>query len=118
MEFWARFVDAIRRDRKLISAWAEAGALLSLDGSAVTIGFPPNQSFAKDFLEGGHLDFLTDKATEILGRKTKVRLETRDGLVVAPPPPPPVPRDPMEEYKDDPLIRKALEIFRAEIAQE
>ncbi len=118
VEFWARFIEAIRRDRKLISAWAEAGALLGLEGSTVTIGFPPNQSFSKDFLEGGHLDFLADKAEEILGRKAKVRLEMREGLVVAPPPPPPTPRDPMEAYKDDPLIRKALEIFRAEIAQE
>ena len=118
VEFWRGFIDVIRRDRKLISAWAEAGALLNLDAGSLLIGFPANQSFAKEFLEQGHLDFLSDKAEEILGHRVKVRLETREGLVVAPPPPPPAPRDPMEEYKDDPLIRKALEIFRAEIAKE
>jgi DNA polymerase III subunit gamma/tau len=114
-EFWRAFLDSVRRDRKLISAWVESGALLGIEGGTLTLGFPPQQSFAKDFLEQGHLDFLADKACEILGRKMKVRLETRDGLVIAPPAPPPAPRDPMEAFKDDPLIRKALEIFRGEI---
>ena len=118
VEFWRGFLDAVRRDRKLISAWVEAGALLGIEGGTLTIGFPATQAFAREFLEQGHLDFLADKAAEILGRKVKVRLETREGLIVAPPPPPPTQRDPMEVYKDDPLIKKALEIFRAEIAQE
>jgi DNA polymerase-3 subunit gamma/tau len=114
-EFWRLFLEVVRRDRKLISAWVESGALLGIEGSVVTIGFPPSQGFAKDFLEQGHLDFLAERAGEILGRKMRVRLESREGLVVAPPPPPPAPKDPMEEFKDDPLIRKALEIFKAEI---
>jgi hypothetical protein len=108
-------LETVRRDRKLISAWVESGALLGIAGDTVTIGFPEKGAFAKDFLQQGHLDFLAAKASEILGRTAKVKLEMRAGLVVAPPPPPPKPRDPMEEFKDDPLIRKALEIFRAEV---
>lgn len=114
-EFWPAFLNAVRRDRKLISAWVESGALLGMDNGTVVVGFPTSQTFAKDFLEQGHLDFLADKAFEILGRRIKVKLEMREGLVVAPPAPPPAARDPMEAFKDDPLIRKALEIFRAEI---
>jgi hypothetical protein len=44
----------------------------------------------------------------------------REGLVATPPPrevepPPPAAKDPLDEFKNDPLIRKALEIFRGEI---
>lgn len=70
------------------------------------------------------------KLTEILGRKVSVLLEISDGLaeaptpepvpeptaVAEPPPPPPEPvGDPMEEFKNDPLIKKALEIFAGEL---
>ncbi len=116
-EFWQALVGAVRRDRKLISAWLEAGGIIRVDGAAVQIGFSPDQSFAKDFLEQSHRDFLTDAASAILGRKVKLTLEIREGLVTKPvaPAPPEVKLDPMEEFKRDPLIRKALEIFRAEI---
>ena len=47
----------------------------------------------------------------------KITLELRDGIVATPiaQPPPEAKLDPMEEFKRDPLIRKALEIFRAEV---
>lgn len=73
------------------------------------------------------------KLTEILGRRVTLNLELSDGLVeapapeaapppepetvqaAAPPPAPEPPADPMEEFKNDPLIKKALEIFAGEI---
>ncbi len=114
--FWQALVESVRRDRKLISAWLEAGGLLRSEGSLVQIGFPPDQAFSKDFL-AGHLDFLAGAASAILGRKVNVSLEVREGLVATPvaQPPPVAKLDPMEEFKRDPLIRKALEIFRAEV---
>ena len=115
--FWQALVEAVRRDRKLISAWLEAGALIRVDGASVLIGFPPAQAFSKDFLEQGHREFLTDAASAILGRKVKLTLELRDGIVARAiaQPPSEVKPDPMEEFKRDPLIRKALDIFRAEV---
>ena len=115
--FWQALVEAVRRDRKLISAWLEAGALIRIEGPLVQIGFPPSQGFSKEFLEQGHRDFLASAASAILGRKVNVSLEIREGIVVTPvaPPPPVAKLDPMEEFKRDPLIRKALEIFRAEV---
>ncbi|MEO6788567.1 MAG: DNA polymerase III subunit gamma/tau [Chthoniobacteraceae bacterium] len=115
--FWQALVETVRRDRKLISPWLEAGALIRIDGESVLIGFPPDQAFAKDFLEQGHRGFLGSAASAILGRTVKLTLELRDGIV-AKPLPQPVPEaapDPMETFKSDPLIRKALEIFRAEV---
>ena len=101
----------------MISAWLEAGALLGVKDNEVQLGFPPDQSFAKDFLEGSHLSFLEEVATRLLGRKAKVRLQVREGVKAAPVPvePPPPRRDPMEEFKDDALIRKALEDFRGRL---
>jgi DNA polymerase-3 subunit gamma/tau len=117
-EFWTAFVESVRRGRALISAWVEAGVLLGIDGSTVSIGFPADQAFSKDFLEQDHKGFLAEAASSILGRKVSIRLELREGLTPAPAPARPAPaqpRDPMAEFKDDPLIRKALEIFRAEV---
>jgi DNA polymerase-3 subunit gamma/tau len=73
------------------------------------------------------------KLAEILGRRVSLNLELSDGLAeapaaepepvpepekvqaAAPPPAPEPPADPMEEFKNDPLIKKALEIFAGEI---
>ena len=114
--FWKALVESVRRDRKLISAWLEAGALIRIEGPLVHIGFPPDQAFSKDFL-AGHQEFLVSAASAILGRKVNVSLELREGILVTPvaQPPPVAKLDPMEEFKRDPLIRKALEIFRAEV---
>jgi DNA polymerase-3 subunit gamma/tau len=113
--FWKALVESVRHDRKLISAWLEAGALLKIDGSTVQIGFSPEQSFAKDFLEG-HRDFLTQTAGAILDKKVRLVMELREGVVGAPlPAAVETKRDPMAEFKNDPLIQKALEIFRAEV---
>ena len=115
-DFWKTLVESVRRDRKLINAWLEAGALLKIDGATVRIGFPPEQSFAKEFLEQGHQDFLEQAASAILGTKARLVMEIREGVVAAPlPAAVEVKRDPVEEFKNDPLIRKALEIFRAEV---
>jgi DNA polymerase III subunit gamma/tau len=114
-DFWPAFVNAVRQQRKLISAWVEAGALIGIEGDVVRLGFPPDQSFAKDFLEQSHLAFLEDAAGALLGRRVTMKLALKDGITVAAPAPAAPPRDPMEEFKSDPLIKKALEIFKAEI---
>ena len=116
-DFWPGLITAVRRDRALISAWVEAGALVSIEATEVRIAFPTAQSFSRDFLEQSHKPFLESAASALLGRKVAVRLEVRDG--VAPtkvaPPEPVIARDLMEEFKDDPLIRAALEIFKAQL---
>ncbi len=116
-EFWPSFITSVRSERALISAWVEAGALVGINGSEVRIVFPTDQSFSKDFLEQSHKQFLEATASALLGRKVTVRMEIRDGVAVTKVAPTPVAkkREPMEEFKDDPLIRKALEIFKAEL---
>jgi DNA polymerase-3 subunit gamma/tau len=117
VEFWPSLVEAVRRDRKLISAWLEAGTLLGIEGAFVDIGFPPEQAFSRDFLEQSHKPFLEEAASAILERRVAIRMHVRDGVVSQPlpAPAPAAKRDPMEEFRNDPLIRKAIEMFKAEI---
>ena len=69
------------------------------------------------------------KLSTELGRPVKLRLEVGEEIAEPAPPAeaaveeplekraetPPPPRDPVEEFKNDPLIKKALEIFAGEI---
>ena len=118
---WTDTLLAVRRDRPLITTWLEAGMLLDATGSVILLGFPPAQKMAMEsLLRPNNRGFLEKLFTQLTGRPHTVECELRDGLVIQPahlpsPPPEPVPADPMEEFKNDPLIRKALEIFQAEI---
>jgi hypothetical protein len=63
------------------------------------------------------------KLSDVLGRKTTVRFETDAALTSTTPPEetpepeskPQPPPDPMQQLRDDPLIRSALEMFKAEL---
>ena len=112
--FWQAFVDTIKRDRNLIVGLVKGGVLMGNEGGVVTIAFPPDQSFAKEMLET-HVKFMDEVATAIMGAPTRVKLEIREGVVPAP-----VVvdnRDPMEIFKDDPKIRKVLELFQGTLQQ-
>jgi DNA polymerase-3 subunit gamma/tau len=118
---WTDALIAVRRERPLISTWLEAGALLEVTGNAVRVGFPPEQKMAMEsLLRVNNRGFLEKLFTQLTGEARVIECETREGLVVQPanipaPAPEPPPADPMDEFKNDPLIRKALEIFQAEI---
>ena len=118
---WTDALISVRRDRPLISTWLEAGQLLEVDAKSVRLGFPPAHRMAMDsLLRPTNRAFLENLFTQLTGQPRDVICEEREGLVVQPPnlpppPAPPAPVDPMEAFKNDPLIRKALEIFQAEI---
>ncbi|MGA3172420.1 MAG: hypothetical protein ABSE62_15570, partial [Chthoniobacteraceae bacterium] len=116
---WIDALTAVRRDRPLISTWLEAGALLEITGNKVRIGFPPDQTMAMEsLLRANNRTFLEDLFTRLAGDRREVECLIREGLVVEHvnlPSTEPVQVDPMEDFKNDPLIRKALELFQAEI---
>jgi DNA polymerase-3 subunit gamma/tau len=118
---WPSLVERVRKERSFISMWVESGVLEEIrDGAAVFV-FAEEQSLAADYIsKDGHRDFLEGLLLEITGAPLTVRTELRDSVQrrpVAQPPPPvkAVAKDPMEEFKNDPLIRKALEIFKARL---
>jgi DNA polymerase III subunit gamma/tau len=114
---WTDILLAVRRDRPLISTWLEAGMLLEVTGKTVRLAFPPEQKMAMDSLLRPNNRTLLEKLfTQLTGEPRVLECETREGLLIQPVNlPAPAPLDPMEEFKNDPLIRKALEIFQAEI---
>jgi hypothetical protein len=86
----------------------------------LTVGFPTDQSLALEYCDQpNNRKLLESIASQLVGRKLKIRFLKREGLVVekveGAPAAVEATRDPLEEFKDDPLIRKALEIFKAEI---
>ena len=114
---WTDVLVAVRRDRPLITTWLEAGMLVEVGGGIVRLAFPPAQKMAMEsLLRANNRTFLEGLLTQITGQRLSLECETRDGLEVRPVNlPAAVETDPMEEFKNDPLIRKALEIFQAEI---
>jgi DNA polymerase-3 subunit gamma/tau len=118
---WTEALLAVRRDRPLITTWLEAGTLLEVTGKTMRLAFPPEGRMAMESLmRPNNRGFLEKLFTQLAGEDRVVECEVREGLVVQPavlppPPPEPAPADPMEEFKNDPLIRKALELFQAEI---
>jgi DNA polymerase-3 subunit gamma/tau len=117
---WTGLLVAVRRDRPLISTWIESGTLLDVTGSVVRIGFPPEHAMAMEsLLRANNKAFIEQLLTRLAGEPRAIVCETREGLVVQrpnlPTPAPEPAADPMEEFRNDPLIRKALEIFQAEI---
>ena len=118
---WTNVRLAVRQDRPLILTWLEAGMLIEVTSSSVRLGFPPAQRMAMEsLLRPNNRTFLEKIFAQLSGETRTLECEEQEGLVVQPanlppPPPEPAPADPMEEFKNDPLIRKALEIFQAEI---
>ena len=115
---WTEILLAVRQDRPLITTWLEAGMLLEVTDKAVRLGFPPAQHLAMEsLLRPNNRNFLDQLVTRLTGQPRRLECETREGLVIQPAvlPAPAPPADPMEDFKNDPLIRKALELFQAEI---
>ena len=118
---WPALVKSVRQRRPLISMWLESGALLSAGSGKAVIGFSKDQNLAFDYIQqSNNKAFLEEVLTEIIGLPTALSCEKHDSVQLVPvPKPAPAAteqaRDPMEEFKDDPLIRKALELFKARL---
>lgn len=118
---WPLLVEAVRAERPLISMWLEGGVLAELSGGVARMVFPKEQPLSAEYLlQANNRSFLEGLLKGLVGAEVSLRTELSDTVVLRPvaqPPPPPkeVAKDPMEEFKNDPLIRKALEIFKARL---
>jgi len=115
---WPAILEAVRERRKFILSWVEAGVFLGIEGNACLLGFPKTQSLALESLtRASNRVFLEDLLSEIAGRPLTLRCEVREDLLEQAPveKKEDLPLDPVEALKNDPLIRKALEIFKGEI---
>ncbi len=120
-DLWPQLVQRVRQLRPLISMWVESGVLLEMDEKVARLGFPADQGLASEYvLQANNRTFLEGILKELSGFEVKVESAVRSDIrlrpVALPPPPvPEAPKDLMAEFKDDALIRKALEIFKARI---
>ena len=87
----------------------------------MVVGFPPQQKTAMESLAIPRTrEFLEALIKEISGQSWSIKFVLKEGLAVAAPVEAPAEARPKKEetqatFKDDPLIREALEIFKGEI---
>jgi len=117
---WNRAVEQIRRTRPLIRGWAESARPLGIEGRFFLLGFPPEQKIAMESLAVPKTrDFLEALINDISGQDLKMKFSLKEGLPAAPVTTAPESdgkkTEPRTSFKDDPLIRQALEIFKGEI---
>jgi DNA polymerase-3 subunit gamma/tau len=122
---WQKVVEQIRTRRPLIRGWVESAKALGIEGRFLVLGFPPEQKMAMESVANPRTrDFLEAMIREISGQDWKLKFILKEGLPVAAAPELPAapelqaPKkqaDSQATFKDDPLIREALEIFKGEI---
>lgn len=117
---WHLVLDQVRACRPLIISWLEVATPLSLENGTLSIGFPIDHELAIDSLsQPSNRKFIEELLGKILANPCKIEFEQREDLRPAE-----VKlagsqqADSMEEFKNDPRIQKALEIFKAEIQSE
>ena len=115
---WRKTVDKVRATRRLIAGWVEAGTALGVEGRFLIVGYPPEQKTAMESLSIPKTrDYIDAVLKEVSGQDFKVKFVVKEGLSVVAPAETSAPKkaETQATFKDDPLIREALEIFKGEI---
>ena len=119
---WQKVIEQVRTRRRLIGPWVEAATALGTEGRFFVVGFPPQQKTAMESLSIPRTrEFLEALIKEISGHAWSIKFVLKEGLPVAAavetPAAAPAPKkqETQASFKDDPLIREALEIFKGEI---
>ncbi|MBV8901103.1 MAG: DNA polymerase III subunit gamma/tau [Verrucomicrobia bacterium] len=114
-EFWPRFLTEIRSKRPLILSWVEKAVPLGIEDGVFRLGLPEGEALTLESLtRANNRKFIENILAELLGRPHRLEAEIRPGLEPLPAAAR-VEADSGAAFKNDPLIQKALEIFRAEI---
>ncbi|MFL6543347.1 MAG: DNA polymerase III subunit gamma/tau [Chthoniobacterales bacterium] len=115
---WTKAIEQVAKRRPLIHGWVDAATPLGSEGRFFTLGFPPEEKTAMESLSfPRNREFLESILNEISGRELKLKLELKEGLPNKKPAAAAESKksNPQEAFRDDPLIREALEIFQGEI---
>ena len=114
---WARLLQVVATRRPLILSWIELGTPILIDNGTFRLGFPKDQELAVESLSRpNNRKLLEDVLSEILGGSWKIGFEMREDISLpAATTTAEEPVDPLQSFKNDPMIQKALEIFKAEI---
>ena len=124
---WERIAAEFSKNSVIRFGWFREGVFDRLEGGRLIVRFPAalQEAGSSMFMEKGIKD-IEAKLLQNLGQPTKIVFEFDQALQAATPEPEPEPEapkaaepvveappaDPMEEFLNDPLIEKALEIFK------
>ena len=114
---WIDIVTEVRKSRPLIQEYFTVAVPVSLLHHELRLGFASQNGMAMEtLLRPNNRKYIEQLLTERLGEPTSIKGETRDDLVPIVFPEKTEPATNAEDnFKNDPLIQKALEIFQAEI---
>jgi DNA polymerase III subunit gamma/tau len=117
---WPQMLQEIRSRRPLIVSWLEPATALFSERGTLKLAFPKDQSIAVESLSRpNNRRLLEEVAGDVLGGTWKLEFELREDLASSEVKSGPRQvADPMEVFRNDPMIQKALEIFKAEIQSE
>jgi DNA polymerase III subunit gamma/tau len=119
-KIWPEVLQQVAKRRPLIRTWVEAAHFLGTDGASVLLGFPADQrTVMESIARPTNRSFLEGLLKELAGGNWTLKL-TLDGSLPPTPssdksPTAPSKKETPETFKDDPLIKEALEIFKGEI---
>jgi len=113
---WKATVTAMRSVSPFLHASLQAAALLGIRDGICRIALPATKKHDAESLAAGSKKQAVEEAlSRLAGEPVRLEVEVigdpseADAAPLSPPP------DPVEAFKNDPLIRQALEIFKAEI---
>ena len=122
---WSQAVALSHTRRPLIRTWVESAHYLGTDGRNLQLGFAPAERTALDGLSRpNNRTFLEALLKELTATEWTIKFGLGQDLPAATPAPAPADRqeagaapkeNPHDTFKDDPLIKEALEIFKGEI---
>ena len=124
---WERIAAEFSKNSVIRFGWFREGVFDRIENGRMTVRFPAvlREAGSSMFMEKGIKD-IEARLLQDLGQPTKIVLEFDEALQAATPEPDPAPEapqpvepveetpaeDPMAEFLNDPLIEKALEIFK------
>ena len=122
---WPKAVQLAYTRRPLIKTWIESARLRGIEGRNVLLGFAPDQKTIMESLSRpANRSFLEALLKEMTGTDWTVKLSLVEGLPSTSQPEEmrpetepgkSKPNDSLDSFKNDPLIKEALEIFKGEI---
>jgi DNA polymerase-3 subunit gamma/tau len=117
---WPKAVQLASSRRPLIRTWLGAARFLGTEGRHVLLGFSPEEkTFMESLARPAIRSFLEALLKEMTGAEWTLKMSLVEGLPAAERTSPATEGDPLHDshdsFKDDPLIKEALELFKGEI---
>jgi DNA polymerase-3 subunit gamma/tau len=116
-DIWEQVTSRIPSQKAFLRSGVAAAHFLGVEGRSFLLGFAPEQKSLMDiFGTQTNRKFLEALLKEITGNDWTVKLSVKEGLAVKDVNPPEAKKETKPaDFKNDPLIREALEIFKGEI---